>query len=210
MPRAVVCISPGGRLARANLAAIAARMPGVGLSVLSISGYLAAPRAEPRILLVPAGASVASDVAFLRRAARRLLWPAPPADFRDAIGGLRAQVTRPRLASARPSRERSGSTLAALLLEGRVDPARMRAVLASQAPRDWIVETPGHVRLPAGWHGRLAREGVRWSALEPVELVAVWAGPALARQASRWRRLLPPRTPVWIRQSSRPPRPRRS
>ena len=91
--------------------------------------------------------------------------------------------------------------MAALLLEGRVDPARMRAVLASASgvPRDWIVESPCHVALSATWARTLARAGVRLSTLEPVELVAVYAAPALARASARWRRLLPPRTAVWIK-----------
>ena len=210
MARAVVCIAPGGRLARADEDAIASRIPGAALSIRSISGYLAARDAQTRILLCPAGASVSRDVAFLRRAASRLLWPAPSSDFRDAIAGLRTTVSRPRVASFRHARSRAGETVAALLLEGRVDPARMRAVLASGAPRDWIVESPGHVELPARWARALARAGVRWSVLEPVELVALYAAPALARSSARWRRLLPPRTPVWIRGEPRSARPRRS
>ncbi len=77
--------------------------------------------------------------------------------------------------------------MAALLLEGRVDPARMRSVLASASgvPRDWIVESPCHVALSATWARALARAGVRLSTLEPVELVAVYAAPALARASAR-------------------------
>jgi hypothetical protein len=214
MPRArpIVCIAPSGRLSRADQAAIAARVPGAALSVRSISGYCAAPGADSRILICPAGSSVARDLAFLRRAAERLLWPSPSSDFRDAIAGLRAGSARPRLARHRTAAATrgAGETVSALLLEGRVGPARMRALLASRGPREWIVETPGHVELPARWAPRLARAGVRWSALEPVELVALYAAPALARASSRWRTLLPPRTPVWIRPSARPPRRRRS
>lgn len=214
MARAVICIAPGGRLSRAAEAAIAARLPGAALSVRSISGYLATPRVESRIVICPSGSSAARDLAFLRRAASRLLWPAPSADFRNAIAGLRtpSPSSRPRIARFRPARAGAGDTVAALLLEGRVDRTRMRAVLASGSPRDWIVESPGHVELTDRWSRALARAGVRWSALEPVELVAVYAAPALSRLSARWRRLLPPRTPVWVRAETRPrsARPRRS
>lgn len=213
MTRAVVCITPAGRLPRATAAAIEAALPGVPRTTRSLSRYLAAPGSDSRILLVPAGASVSRDLAFLRHAARRLLWPAPSADFRDAIGGLRTEGSSPRAERTRqPPRRQARGTVTALLLEGRVDPSRMRAILASGAPRDWIVESPRHVVLPAGLERALERAGVRWSALEPVELVAVCVGAALAKVRARWRRLLPPRTAVWIRPetSSRSARPRRS
>ena len=212
MTRSVVCITPAGRLPRATAAAIEAALPGVPLTTRSLSRYLAAPGSGSRILLVPAGASVSRDLAFLRRAARRLLWPAPSADFRDAIGGLRTEGSSPRAEGARRPRRQARGTATALLLEGRVDPVRMRAILASGAPQDWIVESPRHVALPAGLERALERAGVRWSALEPVELVAVCVGAALAKTRARWRRLLPPRTAVWIRPetSSRSARPRRS
>jgi hypothetical protein len=217
MPRGrpVVCIAPGGRLARADEAALAARLPGVALSVLSLSAYCATLPAESRILICPAGLSAARDLLFLRRVIGRLLWPAASADFRDAIAGLRAPRTRPRPARSRQARPGAGDTVAALLLEGRVDPKRMRSVLASGAgtPRNWIVESPCHVALSARWARTLERSGVRLSTLEPVELVAIYAAPAVARASTRWRRLLPPQTPVWVRPetpSSRPARLRRS
>ncbi len=199
--RPIVCIAPGGRLARADEAALAARLPGVALSVRSLSAYCAAHSAESRILICPVGASASRDLAFLRRVIGRLLWPAASADFRDAIAGLRAPHSRPRSVRFRQARPRGGDTVAALLLEGRVDPARMRAVLASASgvPRDWIVESPCHVALSTHWARTLARAGVRLSTLEPVELIAVYAAPALGRTAARWRRLLPPRTPVWTK-----------
>lgn len=223
MPRGrpVVCIAPGGRLAREDEAALAARLPGVALSVRSLSAYCATLPAESRILICPAGLSAARDLLFLRRVIGRLIWPAAPADFRDAIAGLREPRSRPRPARLRQSRPGAGDTVAALLLEGRVDPKRMRSVLASasasasasRVPRDWIVESPCHVALSAHWARTLARSGVRLSTLEPVELVAIYAAPAVARASARWRRLLPPRTPVWVRPetpSSRSARPRRS
>ena len=112
------------------------------------------------------------------------MWPAPSSDFRDAIAGLRTETARPRLARLRDAPPDAGDTVAALLLEGRVGPARMRALLASGGPREWIAESPGHVELPSRWADRLARAGVRWSALEPVELVALTPRPALARACS--------------------------
>jgi hypothetical protein len=204
--RPIVCIAPGGRLSRADEAAIAARLPGATLSVRSLSEYCATVPPESRILICAAGASASRDLEFLRRVIGRLLWPAASADFRDAIAGLRAPRSRPRSARFRQARPRAGDTVAALLLEGRVDPARMRSVLASAsaspsgAPRDWIVESPCHVALTERWARTLARAGVRLSTLEPVELVAIYAAPGIARLSSRWRRLLPPRTPVWIRE----------
>jgi hypothetical protein len=91
---------------------------------------------------------------------------------------------------------------AALLLEGPVDRARARAALAAspggaERPRDWIVESARHVRLSGPLLGALARAGVRWSALEPVEVAAVYAASAVARSLRR-RTWLPARTPVWI------------
>jgi hypothetical protein len=206
--RPIVCIAPGGRLSRADEAAVTARLPGVAFSVRSLSAYCATRPPESRILICPVGASSSRDLAFLRRVIGRLLWPAAAADFRDAIAGLRAPRSRPRSARFRQARPRLGDTVAALLLEGRVDPARMRSVLASASgvPRDWIVESPCHVALSKGWARTLARAGVRLSTLEPVELVAVYAAPALGRTSARWRRLLPPRTPVWIRPEAPTPR----
>jgi len=194
MPRGrpIVCIAPGGRLARADVAAITARLPGAALSIRSLSAYCATVPPEPRILICPAGGSASRGLEFLRRAITRLLWPAASAD------------SRPRSARFRQARSRAGDTVAALLLEGRVDPARMRSILASaspsRVPRDWIVESPCHVALSPRWARTLARAGVRLSTLEPVELVAVYAAPEVARSSARWRRLLPPRTPVWVKE----------
>lgn len=231
MPRPIVCIAPGGRLPREAAAGLAPAVAGSRLIIHSLSGYLAAPQPSARILLCPAGASLASDLVFLRRAARRLLWPPPFADFRDAIAGLRttaagssagarktARPAGPRPVPRPPPSRGAGAvgddTAAAILLEGRVDPRRIRAVLASGAPRDWIVESPRHVVLPDALSQSVERAGVRWWALEPVEVVALYAVEALAAARARWSRLLPPRTPVWIRperaKAPRPARPRRS
>jgi hypothetical protein len=167
---------------------------------LSLEGYLAAEAPPARVVLCPSGVSVARDVAFLARAAGRLLWPAPPGGFQAAIGGLRAEA-----GASQPSRRRrktakpSAAVEAALLLEGEVGLARARAALAAAGPRRWIVETPGHVRIRQDHLEKLSRAGVRWSALEPVVLVALYATPALARARERWKGLLPASTRVWVR-----------
>ena len=199
--RTLVCIAPRGLLSRRAALEIAAELPGVTLAARSISGYLAAPGTASPVLLCPAGRSVASDIAFLRCIAQRLLWPAPSADFRDAIGGLRTRGTRVHATLPPERRRRTGGLATALLLEGRVGPERVRAALASSGPRDWIVETPRHVQLPDRLRRAVEQAGIRWSALDPVEVVALYAGHALMRARARWRPLLPPGTPVWIRDS---------
>jgi hypothetical protein len=202
MSRAVVCIAPTGRLSRRAAVEIAAGLPGVPLVVRSIAGYLAAPRDGRRILLCPAGNSVPDDLAFLQRVARRLLWPAPTADFQGAIGGLRTRATPPAAARSSPVPRRAARGLvAALLMEGPVDAARARAVLDSSALRDWIVESPRHVQVSERLGRSLERAGVRWTALEPVEVVALFARPELARARTRWKGMLARETPVWIRTS---------
>ena len=122
----------------------------------------------------------------------RIAGTAYPAVF-AAVAGLRAPHRRPRrLRPAAPARP-SGGLPSALLLEGPVDAARARAALRS-APRDWIVESARHVRLGGPSLAALAREGVAWSALEPVELLAVYAP-----ESPRGDLGLPPGTPIWIR-----------
>lgn len=200
--RAVVCLAPTGRLSRRAAAEIAAGLPGVPLVARSIAGYLAAGRDGRRILLCPSGNSVERDLAFLRRVARRLLWPAPTADFLDAIGGLRTRAAALAPARSSPAPRRAARGLvAALLLEGRVDAVRARAVLDSSALRDWIVESPRHVQVSERLGRSLERAGVRWTALEPVDVVALFARPELARARARWKGMLARETPVWIRTS---------
>lgn len=203
MSRAVVCIAPTGRLSRRAALEIAAGLPGVPVITRSIAGYLAAPRDGRRILLCPAGNSVQRDLAFLRRVARRLLWPAPSADFQDAIGGLRTRTARAPARSSPPRRRPARGLVAALLLEGRVDGARARAALDSSALRDWIVESPRHVQVSERLGRSLERAGVRWTVLEPVEVVALFARPELARARAGWKRMLPRGIPVWIRNELR-------
>lgn len=169
------------------------------MAPFSEASYLAAPAAPRRIVLCPPGVSVAGDLAFLERVAARLLWPAPPARMADAIGGIRGEEMpappRSRGASAGPRRARGP----ALLLEGTVDAARARAALRASPTRDWIVESAVRVRLTTLALSLLAREGVRWTTLDPIVVVALYASPELARRRAAWRGLLPQGTPVWAR-----------
>jgi hypothetical protein len=198
MSLAVVCITPGGRLERRAAEEISAALRGVARTERSIGGYLEAPRPPRRIVICPSGRSVRNDVAFLRRVKRRLLWPPAPGDFRNAIGGLRTRLAP--VSAAPPSRFPGERGLtAALLLEGVVGPERARAALAAAPPRNWIVASPRPVRLTPSLGRALERAGIRLWALDPVEVLALYASPALDRAVGQWRRLLPPRTPVWIR-----------
>jgi hypothetical protein len=196
----LACIAPAGRAAEGLAAGVEARAPGERPKGFSLAGYLAAANPPARIVLCPLGASVASDLEFLAKASRRLLWPAPSDRFEAAIGGLRGPSGGSRPTARRgPAARTSNGLSAALLLEGEVGLARARAALAASGPRDWIVETPRSVRISTAHLAGLARAGVRWAALEPVTLVALYATPALARARARWRPLLPPATPVWTR-----------
>jgi hypothetical protein len=211
----IACVAPGLRNARAAAAKIAARLPRACMEAFSLAGYLAAPDPPGRVVLCPEGRSLGGDLAFLALVAERLLWPSPSTGFRDAIGGIRAHPAPPRSAAAAPARShrRTTGVAAALLLEGTVDLARVRAALAAGSPHDWIVESARRVRLSARERQALARRGIRWASLDPVGVVALYANPALARMRARWKGHLPKGTKVWIREpgaatasSRRPPR----
>jgi hypothetical protein len=132
----------------------------------------------------------------LRACAARLLWPAPPGELHRAIDGIRAGAHgRPPKRAPEPSGRRRLTS--ARLLEGRVDRRRASAALEAGRPFEWIVESPRHVRLTTVQLARLADRGVRWSALEPVELVAVFAAAPLARSRRDWARMLGRRVPLW-------------
>lgn len=199
-------VAPTPALARSAAAFLAGRLP-EALSPFALPDYLASPRAPRRVVLCPSGRSVATDVDFLRAARERVLWEEPEEIVYSAIEGLLGSVLSapapgPGRRRASASRKRAGGTATALLLEGTVTTARARA-LSSQDALLWIVEHPGRVRVDRGLMETLRRKGVRWAALDPVIVVAVLASPRLARARSRWRRLLPPETPVWVSPASR-------
>ena len=189
--------------AAAAVAVIGAHLQGVELAPATLDAYLAAPHAPARVVLCATRGSASRGLAYLRRAAARLLWPAPSADLVDAIGGLRSAPAhrRARRHDSTVAAGRGEGLRCALLLEGAVEPARARAALAS-ATRDWIVESVRHVRIEDRGLAALARAGVSWSALEPVELVAVFAAAPLARALTR-KAWLPAGTPVWVGAGSR-------
>jgi hypothetical protein len=197
----VAVLAPTPALARSAAVFLAGRLEG-DLCSFALPDYLASPRAPDQIVLCPSGRSLASDVDFLVVARERVLWGAPEETLSGAIEGLRGSPPPARARGSRrrrvsPVREGKSETAAALLLEGTVTSARARALM-SQDARLWIVENPRRVRVSPDWMEKLQRLGVRWAALEPVSLVALLASPRLARARSRWGRLLPRATPVWI------------
>jgi hypothetical protein len=199
-------IAPTPALARSAAAFLTEHLS-EDLSPFALPDYLASPRAPRRVVLCPAGRSVTADIDFLRAARERVLWDAPEEIVYRAIGGLVGSIpASPAPGSGRRrasvSRKHSGGTATALLLEGTVTTARARA-LSSQDALLWIVEHSGRVRVDRGLMETLRRKGVRWAALDPVVVVAVLASPRLARARSRWRRLLPSETRVWVSPASR-------
>jgi hypothetical protein len=211
MPESIACLAPRLEEARRAAEEIAERAPGALLVPCSLRGYLADLGAPSRIVLSASGPAE-RGLEFLRAAERRLLWPRVPSGLREAIGGLRAEPaeTREKSVTSRNAVHRREPS-AALLMEGLIDERRARAALLSSGPRDWVVESARHVRIPARWLEVLERAGIRWSALDPIEVVALHASPALARGRRRWSRLFSGGTPVWIRERvSRSPTRRRS
>ena len=194
----VALVAPTVRMARSLATSARENLPGTALVPFTLAAYRRAEDPPRRVVLCPPGKSVANDVAFLRAAAARLLWPAPPARVAEAIGGIRTGDEPPPPASAARRSPRGPRAGAALLLEGRVDAARALAALRGSRTREWIVESVGSVRLSPRALARLAREGVRWSVLAPVAVEAVCASRELAKVRRAWRALLPPRTPVWV------------
>jgi hypothetical protein len=185
-------------------AAAARGIPCAPLERLSLDEYLRARSAPDRVVLCPQGQNLDADLAFLQAAKSRLLWPAPPPDISDAIAGLvtetaaAAATTSAAKPGSRPARSRQQGPLhAALLLEGLVTRERTDAALASPV-RLWIVESVRCVGLGSAELEDLARKGVRWAALRPVELAGLAASGALARARSHWPRWLRGR-PVWRR-----------
>lgn len=211
MPNTIACLAPHLGEARRAAKQIAARAPGAVLVPCSLRSYLADLGAPSRVVLCASGPPD-RGLDFLRAAVRRLLWPCVPAGLREAIGGLRAEAvgTGEENVPARPAVRRREPS-AALLMEGLIDERRARAALLSPGPRDWVVESARHVRISERWLEALEQAGIRWSALEPIEVVALHASPALARGRRSWSRLFSRGTPVWIRErASRSPTRRRS
>lgn len=182
--------------------AAARGIPGAPLKRLSLDEYLRARSAPDRVVLCPQGRSLDADLAFLQAAKNRLLWPPPPPDIADAIAGLVTETPDAAAATSaveparKPARPRSRGPLhAALLLEGLVTRERVDRALASPL-RLWIVESVRSVSLNEADLEDLARKGVRWAALRPVELAGLAASLALARARSRWPRSMRGK-PVW-------------
>ena len=171
----------------------ASRLPRARVRPVSLARYASDPDAPLRIVLCPAGKSVADDLEFLRTARRAALWPPPTAELWSAIAGLRGSHDAPP-STAPPGAPRRGS---ALLLEGNVSLGRARRAVSSGAPRDWIVERVQRVRVGRSGLDELHRLGIRWAVLEPVDVIAVAASPALARARSRWAKYLPSDVAVW-------------
>jgi hypothetical protein len=200
MTESVAVVAP--RLAQARRAAaglVAARLPSARLVPFSLAGYRRDGAAPPRVVLWAAGDTAASRT-FLRRVRERLLWPPVSSDFEGAIAGLRGgepgESAAPR-ASVPTARPRAKRLPAALLLEGVLDAQRARSALASEPPRDWILESARFLRMSDRDLGNLMRRRIRLYALEPITLVAVAVPRALARRGGPWRRLVPPRALVW-------------
>jgi hypothetical protein len=171
------------------------------LAPYSLESFLRS-RGRVRGVVIEAGdRSPARAVEFIRRVARRLLLPPPSARLGAAIAGLRDT------AEEIPSQATDTGT-SGLLLEGAVTPARARRALArSELSRDWIVEDPRRVRIPEEQLEELAREGVRWFALRPIELLAVVAEPGLRRRLRGAGSVIPRSTPLWDPRARKRPAP---
>lgn len=194
----VAIVAPTSESARSAAAFLKKRLAGA-VAACTLSDYLALPRAPRRIVLCPAGRSVETEIDFLRAARARVLWGPPDEIVFGAIEGLLGSLL-PEPARGRRGKRSASHRDAALLLEGLVTSERARAALKSEA-RLWIVEHPRKVLVDRPLLERLRKSGVRWLALEPVILVGILASPRLAQARSRWKGLLPPGTPLWIRTS---------
>ena len=198
MPEPVAVIAESLRAAR-SAARRLARASGLRapLTPCTPASYLRLEAAPSRIVLCASARGAARSESFLRACATRLLWPPPPGDVHQAIDGIRAELGPPRLLKRSAAPPRLRRYTAARLLEGRVDGRRASAALEAGRPLDWIVESPRHVRLTSGQLEELAARGVRWSALEPVELLGVFAPAPVAGPRRSWARVLGRRVPLW-------------
>lgn len=189
-------LGPTPAVARRLVVRLRARLPGSRLVPLSLARYLSDRRAPSRVVLCPAGSDPARDAAFLKEVRTRVLWSPPGVDLWSAIAGLLGSHEAPPPGAPTPAAGRRRTS--ALLLEGDVTPAIARRADAAGAPRHWVVERVQRVRIPRSGLESLARRGVRWSVLQPVEVVGIALSPELASARQRWKRLLPPDVPVWV------------
>jgi hypothetical protein len=197
MPEPVAVIAASARTARDTARRLSAAS-GIRATFepFTPASYLHAAAAPSRIVLcAPSGAADAA--AFLRRWTERLLWPAPPAELHDAIDGIRPAIASPRRVRAAPESRARTERASARLLEGTVDAPRAAAALDAGPPLDWIVESARHVRMSRSELAVLASRGVRWSVLDPVEILGVYGEPSLARSRGEWGKALPRRVPLW-------------
>ncbi len=190
-------VGPTPAASRRFAAGLASRLPGVTFVPLSLARFRSDREAPARVVLCPAGASLPGDLAFLEATFRRVLWPPPGVDLWAAIAGLRGSHDEPPRGARTPG-PRSARRTSALLLEGDVTPEGARRAAASGAPRRWVVERVQRVRISDTGLEELRLRGIRWSVLEPVEVIGVAASPALAGARNRWRRFLPAEVPVWV------------
>lgn len=197
----IAVVSPTAAVARAFAPRIARILPEAELSAYSLDRFLSDRGAPARIVLCPAGRTVEDDLAFLEDARQRALWTRPGGELAGAIAGLRG--SHDEHAGADAPRAGRGRTTA-LLLEGDVTESRAERAAASGAPRQWIVERVQSVRVPPSCLEELRRLGIRWSALEPVEVIALAASAELARAPTRWSSRLPAGVPVWTTASADP------
>ena len=197
----VALVGPSSPVARALGLRFAPLLTRFRVTPYSLTGFLSDREAPLRIVICPAGRSLPEDVRFLDAVRRRVLWSRPGTELAGAIAGLRGEHDAP-TADRAPPRSGRGRT-SALLLEGDVTPARAARAVDSGAPRHWVVERVQSVRMPAAALEELKRLGIRWSALEPVQVIALAASPALARATVRVRSRLPAGVPVWTSPASR-------
>jgi hypothetical protein len=193
-PAAVVVVTPDARINRSARSAIS-RLGDSECVRMSLERYASARHAPLSIVICPAGADVRDDLAFLEDVRRRLVWPPPSSELWSAIAGLRGSHDPPPAGST-PPRRRTGRRTA-LLLEGDVTLDRARRAAAAGGPRDWIVERVQRVRVPPGERDDLDGLGVRWAVLEPVDVRAVVASPALFRARARWASWFPRTAEIW-------------
>jgi hypothetical protein len=190
-------LGPTPEVARSFVPRLERQLSAFSLVPLSLARFLSDRRAPSRVVLCPGGASLPADLAFLESTRRRVLWPPPGVDLWGAIAGLRGSHEAPPRDAPTPGVGRSRRT-SALLLEGDVTLASARRAAASGAPRHWIVERVQRVRISEGGLERLRLRGIRWSVLEPVEVIGIAASSALASDSGRWRSFLPAEVPMWV------------